>query len=56
MRKKANEAIKELSRYAYDWITSYIPTLRTCSSHTIRNYRIAVNLYITYLEEIGFNE
>lgn len=56
MRKKANEAIKEISRYTYDWITSYIPTLRTNSRHTTRNYRIAVNLYIVYLEEAGFNE
>lgn len=56
MRKKTNETIRELSRYTYDWITSYIPTLRTNSSHTTRNYRIAVNLYISYLEEIGFNE
>lgn len=56
MKKKANEAIKEISRYTYDWITSYIPTLRTNSCHTTRNYRIAVSLYITYLEEAGFNE
>ena len=56
MRKKTNETIRELSRYTYDWITSYIPTLRTNSSHTTRNYRIAVNLFISYLEEIGFNE
>ena len=56
MRKKANETIKEISRYTYDWITSYIPTLRTNSGHTTRNYRIAINLYIAYLEEAGFNE
>lgn len=56
MKKKANEAVKEISRYTYDWITSYIPTLRTNSRHTTRNYRIAVSLYIAYLEEVGFNE
>lgn len=56
MRKNTNEVIKELSRYTYDWITSYIPTLRTCSDHTIRNYKLSVSLYITYLEESGYNE
>jgi len=56
MRKKTNDVIKELSRYTYDWITSYIPAQRTCSNHTIRNYRLSVNLYITYLEELGCSE
>lgn len=48
--------IREISRYTYDWITSYIPALRTNSCHTTRNYQIAVNLYISYLEGMGFNE
>lgn len=56
MRKKTNVIIREISRYTYDWITSYIPALRTNSCHTTRNYQIAVNLYISYLEGMGFNE
>lgn len=54
--KKTNNAIREISRYTYDWITSYVPTLRTNSDHTTRNYKIAVNLYITYIEELGYDE
>lgn len=54
--KKTNNAIREISRYTYDWITSYVPTLRTYSDHTTRNYKIAVNLYITYIEELGYDE
>lgn len=54
--KKTNNAIREISRYTYDWITSYVPTLRTNSNHTTRNHKIAVNLYIAYIEELGYDE
>ena len=52
MNKKNNEwqAI-EIARLTFDWINSYIPTLRTNSPHTVRAYRTAVNLYVNYLED-----
>ncbi len=57
MNKKNNEyqAI-EIARLTFDWINTYLPTLRTNSSHTIRAYRTAVNLYINYLEDKGITD
>lgn len=57
MNKKNNEyqAI-EIARLVFDWINTYLPTLRTNSSHTIRAYRTAVNLYINYLEDKGITD
>ena len=57
MNKKNTEyqAI-EIARLTFDWINTYLPTLRTNSSHTIRAYRIAINLYINYLEDKGITD
>ncbi len=57
MSKKNNEyqAI-EIARFTFDWINVYIPTLRTNSPHTVRAYRTAVNLYISYLEDKGITD
>ncbi len=52
--KKTNETIKELSRYTYEWATSYIPALRTNSEHTLRSYCTSINLYIAFLDESGY--
>lgn len=54
MNRKANESIREIARYTYDWITSYIPAQRTNSSHTVRAYKTTVNLYVAFLEEQGY--
>jgi len=57
MSKKNNEyqAI-ELARLTFDWINVYIPTIRTNSPHTVRAYRTAVNLYVSYLEDKGITD
>ncbi len=52
-RKNIDENIKEIARYTYDWINSYVPNLRTNSVHTVRAYTTAVNLYISFLESKG---
>jgi len=57
MNKKNNEyQAMEIARLTFDWINTYLPTLRTNSSHTIKAYRTAVNLYINYLEDKGITE
>ena len=52
-RRKNDETVREIARYTYDWINSYVPNLRTNSAHTVRAYTTAVNLYISYLESSG---
>lgn len=57
MSKNNNEwqAI-EIARLTFDWISVYIPTLRTNSPHTVRAYRTAVNLYVNYLQNNGITD
>ena len=52
-RRKNDEVVREIARYTYDWINSYVPNLRTNSRHTVRAYTTAVNLYISFLESSG---
>lgn len=52
-RRKNDEVVREIARYTYDWINSYVPNLRTNSEHTVRAYTTAVNLYISFLESYG---
>lgn len=57
MSKKNNEyqAI-EIARLTFDWINIYVPSLRTNSLHTVKAYNIAVNLYVSYLEDKGITD
>ena len=52
-RRKNDEVVREIARYTYDRINSYVPNLRTNSEHTVRAYTTAVNLYISFLESYG---
>jgi site-specific recombinase XerD len=57
MSKKNNECQAiEIARLTFDWINTYIPTIRTNSPHTVKAYRSAVNLYINYLEDKGITD
>jgi site-specific recombinase XerD len=57
MNKKNNEPhAVEIARLTFDWINTYIPTLRTNSVHTVRNYKTTINLYIRYLEDKGITD
>jgi site-specific recombinase XerD len=57
MSKKNNEYhAAEIARLTFDWINTYIPTLRTNNSHTVRAYKTTVNLYILYLEDKGITD
>lgn len=46
-----NEA-KEITKYISDYLNNYIHT-QTESSHTLKSYRMALQLYLEYLESIG---
>lgn len=48
-----NKQAIEIARITFDWINTYLPKLKTNSLHTIKSYKSAVNLYITYLETIN---
>lgn len=52
---KNNNAI-EIARITFDWVNTYLPTLKTNSQHTIKAYRTAINLYINYLESRDVTE
>jgi Site-specific recombinase XerD len=46
----------EIARLTFDWISIYVPTLRANSTHTVRSYKTAVNLYVCYLEDKGITD
>lgn len=48
---KKNEA-KEITKYISDFLNNYIKT-QTESSHTLKSYRVALQLYLEYLESIN---
>ena len=52
---KSQEAI-EIARFTFDWMNDWLPTLRTNSSHTVRAYKTAVNIYVRYLETKGITD
>lgn len=52
-KRNNDEAAREIARYTYDWISSYVPSLRTNSGHTIKSYATAASLYISFLESRG---
>jgi len=57
MNKKNKEyQALEIARLTFDWINTYIPTLRTSSLHTVRAYKTAINLFVRYLEDKGITD
>jgi site-specific recombinase XerD len=46
----------EIARFTFDWISAYVPTLRTNSPHTTRAYTTAINQYVSYLENKGITD
>ena len=55
--KKNNECDAiAIARLTFDWINTYIPTLRTNSPHTVKAYKTSVNLYVRYLEDKGITD
>lgn len=48
--KKASKAALEISRHVTIFLGSYAPTHLTSSNNTLKSYRIAIALYIEFLE------
>lgn len=51
--KKNNKNAAKISRYMSEFLYDYAPNFLTYSEHTIRSYKEALSLYVTYLESIG---
>lgn len=49
--KKANKESIKIAHYISDFLNSYAPTQKTASTHTLKSYRTALSLYITFLEK-----
>lgn len=43
---------QELARLIYEWHHSYLPTINSCSPHTVRSYKTALKSYTYFLEEV----
>lgn len=50
MKKCRSEAI-ELAKYIFVFLNEYAPNQITSSEHTLKSYRIALTLYISFLEK-----
>lgn len=47
--KKSNDAVK-IARYISEFLDAYAPNFLTTSEHTLKSYRNALGLYISFLE------
>lgn len=55
MKKATNESTM-IARHINTFLNDYVPSQKTCSTHTLRSYRYAMTLYIGFLEtEKGIN-
>ena len=50
--KKNNNAVR-ISRYMSEFLYDYAPNFLSHSSHTIKSYKEAITLYVSYLESLG---
>ena len=52
MNRSSNEAVK-FARYISDFLYDYAPNMLTNSEHTLKAYKNALTLYVTFLESEG---
>jgi len=50
MKKPTSESL-EIAKYIHSFITDYAPTHKTNSENTLKSYRNALTLYLTFLEK-----
>lgn len=50
-KKKNNDLSEVIARAISEWFTTYLPDVRNASSHTIKAYHDALELFVTFLEE-----
>ncbi|WP_138291758.1 tyrosine-type recombinase/integrase [Bacteroides intestinalis] len=41
---------RKLAKLIYDWHTTYIPSIKTTSEHTLRSYKLSLSLFLRYLQ------
>lgn len=49
--KTSNEG-KRILKYINRFLTDYAPYIRSCSDHTLRNYKTALDQYLEWLEDV----
>ena len=49
MKKATNESVL-ISRHINAFLNKYVPSQKSCSSHTLKSYQYALSLYISFLE------
>ena len=50
--KKPNKDALAFSRHIHDWLTVYSSSLQSNSTHTVKNYKDAMSLYLHYLTHV----
>jgi len=51
MKKKINQQAIQIASYLHEWLEYYVPSIKACSPHTKRNYKISVTLYAEFLKK-----
>src|SRR3972149_8207819 len=49
MKKATNESVI-IARYINAFLNEYVPSQKSCSSHTLKSYQYALTLYIGFLK------
>lgn len=52
MKKKINPQAVQITRYLHDWLEYYVPSIKACSPHTKRNYKVSMTLYTEFLRNV----
>lgn len=52
MKKKINPQAVQIPRYLHDWLEYYVPSIKACSPHTKRNYKVSMTLYTEFLRNV----
>ena len=52
MKKKINLQAIQIASYLHEWLEYYVPSIKACSPHTKRNYKISVTLYAEFLKKV----
>lgn len=50
--KQRRQVSRDIAALMYEWHTSYVPSIRSCSPHTVKAYKTSLTLYATYLMEV----
>lgn len=48
--KRASDSSVEIAKHIHEWLNVYVPFNVTNSKHTLKSYKIAMSLYLSFLE------